>query len=184
MATLSPVPILTLPETPKPPTIFKAPEVDEVEFVLERIETAPTKDEVPWTDIPEPILATPDILKPVPPTMSPLTPNPPVIDNAPEVDEVEFTLERIDTAPTRVDEPWTDMPEAAEITLATLNPVPIFTLPETPSPPITCNAPEVDDVEFVFDKIERVDRKIATPVTPNPPTISKLFARLLLPPNV
>ena len=34
--------------------------------------------------------------------------------------------------------------------MATLNPVPIFTLPETPSPPTTCNAPEVEEVEFVL----------------------------------
>ena len=38
--------------------------------------------------------------------------------------------------------------------LATLNPIPIFTLPETPTPPVTLNAPEVEDVEFVFDRID------------------------------
>ena len=94
-----------LPETPNPPTIFKAPEVDEVEFVLERIETAPTKVDVLCTLRPEPILAEPDMLNPVPPIISPLIPKPPVIDNAPDVDEIELVLERIATAPTKVEVP-------------------------------------------------------------------------------
>ena len=45
------------------------------------------------------------MLSPVPPVIFPLTPSPPVIDNAPEVDEVELVFERIATEPTNVDVP-------------------------------------------------------------------------------
>ena len=43
------------------------------------------------------------MLSPVPPLISPLTPNPPTTVNAPAVEDVEFVFERIATAPTRVD---------------------------------------------------------------------------------
>ncbi len=39
--TLKPVPILTLPLTPKPPTIVKAPVVEDVEFVLDKTPIVP-----------------------------------------------------------------------------------------------------------------------------------------------
>ena len=83
--------------------IVNAPEVEEVEFVFERIAAEPTRVDVPWTLNPEPTLATPEILRPVPPDISPLTPNPPTIDNAPEVEDVELVLDNIETAPTKVE---------------------------------------------------------------------------------
>ena len=101
--TLNPVPMLTFPDTPKPPVTVNAPEVDEVESTLLNIETEPTNVEVLCTLRPEPILAVPEILKPVPPFISPLTPKPPTTLNAPEVDEVELVFESIDTAPIKVE---------------------------------------------------------------------------------
>ena len=47
----------------------------------------------------------PEMLKPVPPDISPLTPSPPTIDNAPDVEEVELALLKTDTDPIKVDEP-------------------------------------------------------------------------------
>ena len=47
----------------------------------------------------------PDILKPVPPLISPDTPRPPMTCRAPEVEDVEFVFERIETEPTKVEEP-------------------------------------------------------------------------------
>lgn len=96
------------------------------------------------------MLTLPDMLNPVPPTISPLTPTPPVTLSAPDVEDVAFVLESIETAPTSVEEPWIETPEAAKIILATLSPVPMLTLPDTPNPPTTCNAPEVEEVEFVL----------------------------------
>ena len=43
---LNPVPPLISPLTPRPPTILKAPVVEDVEFVLDNIATDPTKVEV------------------------------------------------------------------------------------------------------------------------------------------
>ncbi len=94
------------------------------------------------------------MLKPVPPLISPLTPNPPTIINAPVVEEVEFVLDKIDTAPINVDVDWTLRPEPIFTELVTLKPVPIFTLPLTPNPPRIVKAPEVEEVEFVLDKID------------------------------
>ncbi len=102
-AILKPVPPLMSPLTPKPPTIIKAPLVEEVEFVFDRIDTEPTKVEVDWTLNPEPILAVPVILSPVPPFISPDTPKPPTIVNAPVVEDVELVFDRIDTEPTSVE---------------------------------------------------------------------------------
>ena len=158
--TLNPVPTVTLPLTPSPPIIDNAPEVDEVEFALDNIATAPTNVDVPWIEMPVPILTMPDILNPVPPTISPLTPKPPTILKAPLVDEVAFVLERIETAPTRVEVPWTETPDPADIKLETLRPVPTVTLPETPKPPMIDNAPEVDDVELVLESIETEPTKV------------------------
>jgi hypothetical protein len=39
--TLNPVPIFTLPLTPKPPRIVNAPVVEDVVFALDKIDTAP-----------------------------------------------------------------------------------------------------------------------------------------------
>ena len=83
-----------------------------------------------------------DTLKPVPIFTLPLTPNPPTTSNAPEVDEVEFTLERTDVCPASVVVDWT------------LNPVPILIFPETPNPPTTVNEPEVDEEELIFESID------------------------------
>ena len=44
--TLKPVPTFKFPLTPKPPTTLNAPEVEDVELVLDNIDTAPTKVEV------------------------------------------------------------------------------------------------------------------------------------------
>jgi hypothetical protein len=68
---------LISPLTPNPPTIVKAPEVDDVEFALDNIAADPTKVDAPWTLMPEPTLIFPEMLNPVPPTISPLTPSPP-----------------------------------------------------------------------------------------------------------
>ena len=38
--------------------------------------------------------------------------------------------------------------------LATLNPIPIFTFPEIPTPPVTLSAPVVDEVVLVLDNID------------------------------
>jgi hypothetical protein len=163
LATLSPVPIVIFPETPKPPTIFKAPVVEDIEFVLERIETAPTKVDVLCTLRPKPILAEPDTLNPLPPIISPLTPKPPVIDSAPEVDEVELVLERIETAPTRVDVPCIEIPAPILTIPDILNPVPPIISPLTPSPPVIDSAPEVDEIELVFERIATEPTNVDVP---------------------
>ena len=77
LATLNPIPIFTFPEIPTPPVTLSAPVVDEVVLVFESIDTAPTNVEVDCTLNPDPILAVPETLKPVPPIISPLTPMPP-----------------------------------------------------------------------------------------------------------
>ena len=96
----------------------------------------------------------------MPPTISPLTPNPPVIDNAPEVEEVELVFDRIDTAPTNVDVPWLEIPAPILIVPETLMPVPPTISPLTPIPPVTLRAPEVDEVAFVFDSIETATTRV------------------------
>ena len=106
------------------------------------------------------------------------------IELSPVPPDVVASAEPKTNEPVAVILPRTLIPEPALSNPPMLTPEPAVKIPLTPTPPIICNAPEVDEVEFIFDKIERVDRKIATPVTPNPPSISKLFARLLLPPNV
>jgi hypothetical protein len=134
--TLRPVPIFTFPETPNPPTTCKAPDVEDVEFVFERTATEPTKVDVPWTDIPEAAKIVLVTLSPVPMFILPETPNPPTIFKAPEVDEVVFVLERIETAPTKVDVLCTLRHEPILAEPDMLNPVPPIISPLTPKPPL------------------------------------------------
>ena len=78
------------------------------------------------------ILAAPVILNPVPPNILPLTPNPPVTCNDPEVEDVEFVL------------------SATNIVL-TNNVFPIYEVPAMPTPPVTINPPEDEDVAAVAE---------------------------------
>ena len=160
---LKPVPPLISPLTPKPPTTLNAPEVEEVELVFESIDTAPIKVEVDWTLKPEPINTELVTLKPVPMLTLPDTPRPPVTVNAPEVDEVESVLLRIDTEPMRVDVPWTLNPAPTLVLPEMLRPVPPIMSPLTPRPPTTLNAPEVEDVAFVFESIDTAPIKVDVP---------------------
>ena len=86
-------------------TNFAGETVEEVESVLLRIDTEPMRVDVPWTLNPAPTLVLPEMLRPVPPIMSPLTPRPPTTLNAPEVEDVAFVFESIDTDPIKVDVP-------------------------------------------------------------------------------
>ena len=91
------------PLTPNPPSTLKAPEVEDIELVLDNIDTAPINVDVDWTLRPEPIFTELVTLNPVPIFTSPLIPSPPKIVKAPEVDEVELVFESIETEPINVD---------------------------------------------------------------------------------
>ena len=74
------------------------------------------------------------------------------------------------------DEPvFPNVPELNNNAPETPNPEPILTLPETPKPPVTVNAPVVEDVELVLFETLRaplivtVELNTAAPLTVNPP---------------
>ena len=71
----------------------------------------------------------PFALIPAPAKNLPLTPRPPVITNAPVVDDVEFIFEAKCTDP------------------STVKPVPTLRFPLTPRPPVTTMAPVVEEVD-------------------------------------
>jgi hypothetical protein len=94
--TPSPVPSLTSPDTPRPPAIIKAPEVEDVEFVIDVRLNAP--------------MLTVELNTAAPLTVSPpVTPKPPDVmftldDNVatPDTDSVELAV----NAPDDVNEVW------------------------------------------------------------------------------
>ena len=91
-----PVPILTSPDTPSPPTIVNAPEVDEVEFVLD------VSARVPIFTV-EPKVATPLTVRP------PVTPKPPAVIFTFEASVATPVTPRVDdavNAPTDVNDVW------------------------------------------------------------------------------
>jgi hypothetical protein len=94
-------------------------------------------------------------LIPEPAQILPLTPMPPVIINAPEVEDVEFVFEAACTVP------------------RTVKPVPTLTLPDTPKPPNTIRAPVEDEVDCVLKLIptpEDPTVRFDVPETEVPPT--------------
>ena len=177
-----PVPAFIFPETPNPPTIVKAPLVEEVELVLELSTVAPLTVNPPVTPNPPAVIFTleANVATPVTPRVEEAVKAPtevnevwnidaPVIPIPPEVTNKAALCE---ATPAKVDvEPNIAVPE-------TPRPVPILTSPDTPKPPTIVKAPEVDDTELVLDvkdsvPIFTVEPKVATPLTVNPPVTPK-----------
>ena len=142
------------PVTPSPdPTsnvepIIVAPDT----FNVDLRTVAPVTPNPEATSNVEPIIVAPDTFNVDLSTVAPVTPNPLPTSNvepiivAPDILPVLITtrLELSVAAPLIVTVEFNVAPPSI------LNPVPPNILPLTPIPPVTCNAPEVEDVEFVL----------------------------------
>lgn len=155
-----PEPNLTLPETPRPPVTVSAPVVDDVEFVLLEMLSAPLIIIVELN------------------TAVPLAVNPPVTPSPPDV---IFTLEfNVETPPTlkvelNVTPPVTPRPPAAILTFDPKLAAPATATVElNVAAPVTPKPPDVIfTLEFKVDTplTFRVEENVTEPVTPNPPDV-------------